>query len=118
MASPARTSADQRFATSVQVDDGVAVVHVRGALDIAHEPAFSQTVERVRRDGHARLRIDLRDLDLIDSAGLGAVLRICREWADAARRVELVPSSSPAARRVFTLIDLNDGERLPFVRAS
>jgi anti-sigma B factor antagonist len=115
MGSASRLPARHSFDVVVRDGANGAVVEIRGALDIAHEPAFSQAVDHVRREGHARLRLDMTELDFIDSAGVSAVLRICREWAEEGRTVELVPSSSPAVARVFSLIGVD--QALPFVCA-
>lgn len=58
---------------STEHEDGAAVVIVvKGELDVATTPAFKSLVSELVSRGHNRLVLDLRDLEFIDSTGIGA----------------------------------------------
>jgi len=59
-------------------EDGVAVLRLRGELDIATAGQVPESVARTLRDGQLRIVVDLRDVRLIDSVGVRALLHIRR----------------------------------------
>ncbi|MGK2853592.1 MAG: STAS domain-containing protein [Microbacteriaceae bacterium] len=52
----------------------VAVVHLAGRLNMVSAPKLRDAVVKAVADGHARLVIDLSDVEFIDSSGLGALV--------------------------------------------
>lgn len=52
----------------------VAVVHLLGRLNMVSAPKLRAAVVKAVTDGHARLVIDLSDVEFIDSSGLGALV--------------------------------------------
>lgn len=89
-----------------------AVVRLLGVLDIASEPTLSQAIEGLHRDGVRAMRIDLSEVDVIDSLGIGALLRVWRTWEARGHRIEFVAPARPSVRRVFDLMGADDD--LPF----
>ena len=106
LAAPTRADAGLRI--DVSQAGGVAAVSLHGALDIATVPTFDQRVDALRRDGHRAVRIDLRDLDFIDSHGLGALLRAWREWRAPDHAIEVVGPRHPQVVRVFAISGADD----------
>jgi anti-sigma B factor antagonist len=106
LAGPPPTDAGLRI--DVSEAGGVAAVSLYGALDIATVPTFDQRVDALRRDGHRAVRIDLRDLEFIDSHGLGALLRAWREWGAPDHAIEVVGPRHPQVVRVFAISGADD----------
>jgi anti-sigma B factor antagonist len=61
------------------VEDDSARLEVGGELDIAAAPALEREVERVLDSGHRDVTLDLAQTTLLDSAGLGALVRAAQE---------------------------------------
>ena len=61
------------------VEGGGARLEVDGELDIAAAPVLEQEVQRVLEAGHRDVTLDLARTTLLDSAGLGALVRAARE---------------------------------------
>lgn len=49
---------------------------VRGALDMHTAPQLADEVERIVADGPAAVQVDLSELDLIDSSGVAALVKL------------------------------------------
>lgn len=58
----------------VREDRGWTVVAVRGVVDVAAAPQLRQTLQEVQFGGSARVLLDLSDVELIDSFGLGVLV--------------------------------------------
>lgn len=52
----------------------VAVVRLAGRLNMVTAPKLRDAVVKAVADGHARLVVDLSDVEFIDSSGLGALV--------------------------------------------
>jgi anti-sigma B factor antagonist len=72
---PVRRPCDAPFLCVVERDGGAATVVPHGELDLASAPVLDATLEGLWVAGATRLTIDLRRLDLIDSAGVHLLLR-------------------------------------------
>jgi anti-anti-sigma factor len=88
-------------------EDGVAVLRLCGELDIATAGQVPESVIRTLRDGHLRIVVDLRDVGLIDSLGVRALLHIRRRMWRQDGMVAFVCSDEPVGRvlRVMGLYD-------------
>ena len=82
-----------------------------GELDLANAGTLADTLEQVRSSNDGPLRIDLSQLEFIDSTGIAVLVAIHRQLAGS-DRLSLVPSRTRAVRRVMALTGL-DAE-LPF----
>jgi anti-sigma B factor antagonist len=88
---------------SVQhLEAGSVSVRVRGALDLAFAYRFDDAVRRAEREAHRTLVLDLRELELLDSAGLSRILAARRRARMAGRRLVLVRGPK-AIQRFFAL---------------
>lgn len=67
------------FDVAVRVDEGTAVVAVRGELDVATARRLRTCLDDLRRAGHRRLRLEFADLAFCDVAGLSVLLHTARE---------------------------------------
>lgn len=54
--------------------DGVAVLEVRGEVDVYTAPRFRERLIEVVTDGHRRVVVDLEGVDFLDSTGLGVLV--------------------------------------------
>jgi anti-anti-sigma factor len=89
-------------------EDGVAVLHLCGELDIATAGLVPESVARTLRDGQARIVVDLRGVRLIDSVGVRSLLHIRRRVWRRDGAVAFVCGEEPTGRvlRVMGLYDV------------
>ena len=90
------------FGTRVEGRDGVAVVTLRGELDVAAAPILRENLARVEASGAATIMLDLREVTFIDSSGLKEFLEARGRAKDNGHRL-LMSGASPAAQRLFEL---------------
>lgn len=82
--------------------EGVLTVHVADRrLDAAVATAFKDAMRRVIGGGIDEVRLDLSDVEFMDSSGLGAVIAVLKGMP-AGRRFELL-HLTPNVARVFRL---------------
>jgi anti-sigma B factor antagonist len=75
--------------------EGTARIEPRGELDIGTGPQLESAVERALEDGCRQVVLDLSETTLLDSAGLGALLR-AKRTVDA-RQAEMSVRSPPGS---------------------
>lgn len=99
------------FQTTVTGD--VAVISLRGELDVAGSARLEQEIDRVAED-HAPSAtvLDLSELEFMDSTGLRLIVLADARARDAGRRLALVPGPVDV-HRVFEITRMVD--RLDFV---
>ena len=68
----------------------VVVVTVRGDLDLASAPRLRTLALDELLAGHRRLVLDLRDLEFVDSVGLGIIVAILKRARSMGGDLELV----------------------------
>ncbi len=74
------------------------LVTIKGRVDSATAPQLSQALEKVQKDGHFRIVLDLSGLEYMSSAGFRALLatqRSCKRY----NRGEVVLAAVPARIR-------------------
>ena len=82
-------------------DDTVHVI-VHGALDLVRAYDFDDAMRRIERDAPARLLLDLRPLEFLDTTGLSRLLAVQRRCRRARRRLVLVRGPL-AVQRIFAM---------------
>ena len=87
--------------------DGTAILQLEGELDLATAGLVPEAVSRLLRDGHTRIVVDLRAVNLIDSVGVRALLHIRRRMWRSDGTVAFVCAQEPTGRvlRVMGLYD-------------
>jgi anti-sigma B factor antagonist len=96
------------FELTVQhIGTGAVNVRLRGALDLAYAYRFDDELRHAERDASSTLVIDLRELDLVDSAGISRILAARRRARRAGRRLVLVRGSL-AVQRFLQLAALTE----------
>jgi anti-sigma B factor antagonist len=87
------------FELTVQhMGTGAVAIRLRGSLDLAYAYRFDDEVRHAERDASSCLVIDLRELDLIDSAGMSRILAARRRARRSGRRLVLVRGSRAVQR--------------------
>lgn len=91
--------------------EGVAILHVRGELDLAHAPATEASLRSNVDGGSDAVVIDLSECTFMDSSGLRAVL-VGRDLASGRpgehREFVIVASPGSQVARLFELTKLSD----------
>jgi anti-sigma B factor antagonist len=59
---------------STITDDGIVVLTIKGSMDLTTAPGLRDSLIRRIDQGHNRLVLELRGVDLIDSIGLGVIV--------------------------------------------
>jgi anti-anti-sigma factor len=96
------------FELTVQhMGTGAVSIKLRGALDLAYAYRFDDELRHAERDASSCLVLDLRELDLIDSAGISRILAARRRARRAGRRLVLVRGSR-AVQRFLALAALTE----------
>lgn len=95
------------FRADVVADHGGARIMVRGELDLHTATTLwavaRPVIEELAPDGI--LVVDLSDLQFIDAAGIGALVRLGNHLGAASRRLQ-VHAKCPTIRRVFEMTRL------------
>jgi anti-sigma B factor antagonist len=80
----------EAFSVRTEQHGDAAVVVPTGELDLATAPALEEALGRAFETDAARVVLDLRELEFIDSSGLRTLLTARRRSEDAAARFSLV----------------------------
>lgn len=88
-------------------DDGLTTVVVRGDLDAVTAPQLRSVLLDAIGHGPARLRVDLAEVEFLDSAGI-SVLVVGHNRADEAGVAFELATVPEASRRVLELTRLTD----------
>jgi anti-sigma B factor antagonist len=96
------------FHVRVEHDDGCAVVHVSGEVDLAARDDFRRAMDYACcADGTGSVLVDLSEVSYCDSTGINVLLAARREATE--RHVEMtVMGTSPQVRRVFEMAEVAD----------
>jgi anti-sigma B factor antagonist len=78
-----------------------------GELDLDTAPLLDQELATVRAGGAARIVLDMRQLQFMDSTGLRLVIRWCTAARDEGFEFAIVPGPE-VVRRVFRLTGMED----------
>jgi anti-sigma B factor antagonist len=108
---------ESSFQVQVRNADRAAVIIVSGELDLASAPALEDELDRAATDGADLLIVDLRELEFIDSTGLGLLIKANRQAEAAGRRFAIVRGQSQVQRLLgvtgieerLTLVDTPEG---------
>jgi anti-anti-sigma factor len=110
---PFRLARVSRLAYETSEDGTVAVVSLRGELDLGAVPSLEPELERLAGEpGLETVALDLRGLEFMDSSGLRLVVLTEQRLRGAGRRLALVRGPQ-SVHRVFEITRM--AERLDFV---
>jgi anti-sigma B factor antagonist len=93
---------------SVRVDDleGWAVARVAGDVDVATAPRLRERLVGIIAEGRPRVVLDLEEVDLLDSTGLGVIVSVLKRARTMGGDLRLV-ATRPAIRKVFEITALD-----------
>jgi anti-sigma B factor antagonist len=114
MASEQRDIADGTLVVRTEREGETQVISLRGELDLANAGTAEAALENSLAESAARIVIDMRELEFIDSTGI-ALLVAALANNESEERIRFIPSSAPAVTRVLDLTGLT--ERLPLAEA-
>jgi len=83
------------------IEDVLVVRMTERRLDASKAPAFKTAIGGLIEDGAHRLVLDLRDVDFIDSSGLGVIVSCLKRLGPAGNLA--ISGANSAVRRLFTL---------------
>ena len=91
--------------TTVTVDEenSVARVALKGALNTDTAPGFEKRMQEVMKGGHQLTVLDMKDLDYISSAGLRVIFKAAKE-ANAAGLRMAAANRKPHIDKVFEIL--------------
>ncbi len=92
----------------------VAVVTLRGELDLRAGAELEPELGRLTDCDHDVVALDLRALEFLDSSGLSMIVQVSQQLEDAGRRLVLVRGPQ-SVQRMFEITRMT--ERLEFVDA-
>ncbi len=90
---------------------GWCILAVRGVIDVASAPALRQTLQEVQFGGDARVLVDLREVELIDSFGLGVLVGARKRAASHGGELAVVVTND-RVRHVFEVTGLDTSLQL------
>ncbi len=86
----------------IENDEQVRIIRLRGPLDVSHALELRELLGEQIDGPAARVLIDLADVPLIDSAGIGVIVTAHRRAAGAGAAFAIA-AAGPTVRRVFSL---------------
>ena len=78
--------------------DGVAVVHVQGSIDARTAPELEHVLDDLRKRGHLQVVLDLAEVGVVSSAGLGVLLGALGAFHESSGGLGLAAMPRPVAR--------------------
>lgn len=114
MSSEQRDIADGTLVVRTEKEGETRVISLRGELDLANVGTAETALEASLAENAARVVVDMRELEFIDSTGIALLVAALGNNEDE-ERVRFIPSSAPAVARVLDLTGLS--ERLPLADA-
>lgn len=88
---------------TVDEENSVARVALKGALNTDTAPGFEKRMEEVMKGGHQLTVLDMKDLDYISSAGLRVIFKAAKE-ANATGRRMAAANRKPHIDKVFEIL--------------
>src|ERR1700683_4602187 len=98
---------ESHFRVEVSPEGNVIVLAIGGELDLSSSAALEDEIAKAVQGDAARLVIDLRELEFVDSTGLGVLVKANQLAVDAGREFGLV-RGGPQVERLLDLTGLSD----------
>ena len=97
-----------QFGAALEERAGVAIIRARGEVDIATTPVLSERMREASSSEAALLVVDLSEVTLVDSTGLGALIEHLGYLREHGGRTELrLVVAEPQVLRVFSITGLD-----------
>ncbi len=114
MTTEPREIADGTLVVRFSENGGARRVSLCGELDLANAATAESALQSCFEEEGARVVVDMRELEFIDSTGIALLVAILGRNEEGAV-VQFIPSPAPAVSRVLEVTGL--AERLPLAEA-
>lgn len=94
------------FDKEIKIDDDIQTVKLTGDLDVYSEEDFKEFIEE-KIDVNKDLVFDLKDLDYLDSTGLGMFMLIYNKQKENGKSVKII-NTKENIKKLFKITDLSD----------
>lgn len=95
------------FESKIYDEENFHLVEIKGDLDIYAEDEFKSFIEREIENTDKDLVIDIKDLDYLDSTGLGLFMKIYKLAKEKDRSVSII-NPKENILKLFKITDLTD----------
>jgi anti-anti-sigma factor len=83
------------------------VLELSGELDVVSAPVLERHLGEVLTEPHARIMLDLDELEFVDSAGISVLIK-AKQDAEAGGRTLVLRRPTEKVHRVFAIVGLAD----------
>jgi anti-anti-sigma factor len=94
---------DLTTTVSVDEDNSVARVGLKGALNTDTAPEFEERLQKIVAEGYQLTVLDMKELDYISSAGLRVIFKAAKQTKSAGRRLAAA-NRKPHIDKVFEIL--------------
>lgn len=94
------------FDKEIKIEDDIQTVKLVGDLDVYSEDDFKEFIEE-KIDANKDLVFDLKDLDYLDSTGLGMFMLIYNKQKENGKSVKII-NTKENIKKLFKITDLSD----------
>ncbi len=94
------------FDKEIKIEDDIQTVKLVGDLDVYSEEDFKEFIEE-KIDINKDLVFDLKDLDYLDSTGLGMFMLIYNKQKENGKSVKII-NTKENIKKLFKITDLSD----------
>ena len=94
------------FDKEIKIEDDIQTVKLTGDLDVYSEEDFKEFIEE-KIDANKDLVFDLKDLDYLDSTGLGMFMLIYNKQKENGKSVKII-NTKENIKKLFKITDLSD----------
>ncbi|WP_130819307.1 STAS domain-containing protein [Anaerococcus vaginimassiliensis] len=95
------------FKANIDKKDDYLILNLAGDLDVYSEEEFRDFIEDELKDKNSDLVIDIKDLDYLDSTGLGMFMKIYKMYEENGQKVKII-NPKENILKLFKITDLTD----------
>lgn len=95
------------FKANIDKKDDYLILNLAGDLDVYSEEEFRDFIEDELKDKNLDLVIDIKDLDYLDSTGLGMFMKIYKMYEEKGQKVKII-NPKENILKLFKITDLTD----------
>ena len=97
----------QPFSFDTEPRGSITLLRLRGELDMAAAPAFTEALHQLQHEGASEIIVDLRELRFLDSMGLSALLEAYAAGQDGHRTVSFIRGGR-SVHKVFQVTKMDE----------
>lgn len=95
------------FKANIDKKDDYLILNLAGDLDVYSEEEFRDFIEDELKDKNCNLVIDIKELDYLDSTGLGMFMKIYKMYEEKGQKVKII-NPKENILKLFKITDLTD----------